>query len=243
MKLNWGKNRIDFKPSVNGAPQVGGDWSRIEEIRENTTQLTTTEGTDLEAKIEGGEVIDSLPGANSYKLEFEVFVEKGGVLPFADNNGVVQGNWSLRVIPVEDEACPAIAIDNCTIKAVHDYNTTDAWRVKYIATVLKPASGNSVKPYSALQPVSSSFTLKVDDVTVATEATSEQPELTGGDVELTITGTDLNAAHTAHLVVGDNIINLTKSNASTSTSAIFEGVTSSGDLEAVVMEGQTLLSF
>lgn len=145
MILNFGKCRIDFTQSVGRAIPTGATWTQITEPREGTAKLTTNEGADLEAKIEGGEILDSLPGKGSYTFEWEVFVKKGAAAPFNDNDGVVSGEWALRVIPVEDTTCPSIQIDCCVIKASQDYTVNDAWRIKYTAKALKPASGNTVK--------------------------------------------------------------------------------------------------
>ena len=242
MKLNWGKNRIDYTTST-GAPAQGADWTQITKVREGTTVLTPNEGTDLEARIEGGEVIDSLPGKTTYQLDFEVFVEKGETMPFSDADGVVSGNYALRVIPVEDETCPAIQIDYCSIKAMHTYNTTDGWRIQYRVKGLKPTSGNTVKQYNATVAEPSTFTLKVDDTSVATHSTSSQPTLSAGDVELTVSGTNMDKSVSAQLLVGDNIINLTKASGATSSSAVFEGATSDGALVSVIVDGKAIKTF
>jgi hypothetical protein len=155
MKLGWGKCNIYRKNSVSGAP-ASGDWSKLPTPRENTTQVTTAQGTDLEAKIEGGEIIDRLPGKNTYTLEWEEFVVKGENPSFSDNDGVVAGNYALKVVPDEDETCPGIQIDSSSIKAEIVYSTPDALRIKYSAPALKPATGNSVKLLNAGSGSSSS---------------------------------------------------------------------------------------
>lgn len=148
MKLGWGKCNIYRKNSVSGAP-ASGDWTKLPTPRENTTQVSTSQGTDLEARIEGGEIIDRLPGKHTYTLEWEEYVVKGEEPSFSDSDGVVSGNYALKVVPDEDESCPGIQIDNASLKAEIVYSATDALRVKYSATALKPASGNSVKLLNA----------------------------------------------------------------------------------------------
>lgn len=242
MKLGWGKCNIYRKNSVNGAP-ANGEWTKLPTPRENTTQVATAQGTDLEAKIEGGEIIDRLPGKNTYTLEWEEFVEKGQSPSFTDNDGVVSGNYALKAVPDEDEACPGIQIDNCTIKAEIVYSTNDALRVKYSATALKPASGNAVKLLNVGGAAVSTFSLKVANTEKATQASSAAVALTAGAVELTVTGTHLDRSTAAQMIVGGNIINLTKDTAnSTASSAKFTGSTSAGALTAVSVDGNVILS-
>lgn len=242
MKLGWGKCNIYRKDSVGGAPS-GGEWSKLPTPRENTTQVSTSQGTDLEAKTEGGEIIDRLPGKNTYTLEWEEFVEKGQAPSFSDNDGVVPGNHSLKVVPDEDEACPGIQIDNSTVKAEIVYSTSDALRIKYSATALKPATGNSVKLLNVGGAAVTAFSLKVGNTEKATQSTAAAVTLAAGAVELAATGTHLDRATAAQLVVGGNIINLAKDTVnSTASSAKFTGNTSAGALTAVSVDGNTILS-
>lgn len=147
-KVNIGKCVIKKASSVNGAPAADGgsvNWVTIPTPKEGTCSLSTTEGTDIEATIEGGELIDCLGGKPSYTLEWEEWSEKGTPPTFEDNNGLVDGNFALQVLPDRDENCPGFQIDNCTIKASLLYTASDGQRTKYTAKVLKPATGNSVK--------------------------------------------------------------------------------------------------
>lgn len=145
MKINIGKCVIKYKTSTDGVPLASGEWKELPTPKEGTTTLTPTEGTDIDATIEGGEVIDSIPGTTSYTLEWEEWSQKGVAPSFADDNGVVSGEYAIQVLPAADEACPSFQIDRCTIKASLQYTTADGQRTKFTAKVLKPASGNAVK--------------------------------------------------------------------------------------------------
>ncbi len=244
MDVNFGKCRVEYLRWSGNAFPTTGTWGQILEPVEGSVVLTTNEGTDLEAKIEGGQVIDKLAGKNTYQLTVGVFVKKGVPLPFADNDGVVQGFFAVRVIPVEDETCPGILIKKGTVKALQEYNTTDGWRYTYTVMGLVPAEGeNTVQPYTASSAVASGFSLKVGSSVVATQERDTPATLTAGTAELTVTGTNLNSTISATIKVGNNIIGLTKKSSSTATQAVFEGVTSAGSLTEVRMDGVVLKSF
>lgn len=242
-KVNIGKCILRKKVSVDGTP-ASGNWTVLPTPKDGTTNLNPSEGTDIEATIEGGEVIDSISGATNYTLEWEEYDQKGQSPSFIDDNGVVSGEFALQVLPDRDETCPGFQIDRCSIKASTSFTTADGQRTKYTAKVLKPASGNSVKKLNVGGANATGFSLKVGDDVVATQSTTSQPTLTAGSVELTVTGTNLNLSTAAQLLVGNNTINLTKDTAnSTATSAKFVGTTSAGDLGAVVLDSVNLIQF
>lgn len=242
-KVNIGKCIIRKKVSNNGTP-ASGDWVTIPTPKDGTTSLNPTEGTDIEAIIEGGEVYDSVSQATNYTLEWEEFDSKGQNPTFADDNGVVSGEFALQCLPARDESCPGFQIDRCSIKASTVFSTADGQRTKYTAKALKPALGNTVKKLNVGSASATSFSLEVENVEVATESTSSQPTLTAGDAELTVIGTGLSGASTAQIVVGGNTINLTKNNSSSSdTTAVFEGSTCAGALTAVILDNQNIKQF
>ena len=242
-KVNIGKCILRKKTSVDGTP-ADGAWTVIPTPKDGTTSLNPTEGTDIEATIEGGEVIDSESAATNYTLEWEEWDEKGQAPTFDDVDGPVRGEFALQCLPDRDESCPGFQIDRSTIKASTVFTTADGQRTKYTAKVLKPSSGKMVKKLNVGGANPTAFTLKVDNTSVATQATASQPTLTAGEAELTVTGTDLDKSHTAQLIVGGNTINLTKDTVnSTSVSAKFTGNTSAGALTAIILDAQNLKQF
>lgn len=238
MIINFGKPKIYKCQSISGVPT--GSWVLIDTPREGTTTLNVTKGEELQAKEEGGEIIGRLAQADTYSFEFECFVKKGVALPFTDVDGIITGEWAIKLESAIDSAVPSIQIDRATVNASPQYAVNDSLRVKYTISALKPASGSTFKILTGA--VNSGLTLKQGSTTMATEATTSAVTLTAGDVELTVAGTSMDAAVAASLEVGGNIINLTKSNTSTTTSAVFEGVTSAGALTKVTMDGLTLLT-
>ena len=91
--------------------------------------------------------MDSRTGKNTYQFEFDLFVKKGGTRPFEDVDGVISGEHAFRVTP-EDEECEGFQIDRSTVRCEESYSTADGKLLHYVAKVLKPATGKSVKPYT-----------------------------------------------------------------------------------------------
>lgn len=144
--LSWGKCKIEFAASVSGTPK--GAWKEIDTPKEDTTKITPTAGTEVTATEEGGEVVDSRTGKNSYTLEFDLFVKKGVARAFDDNDGVIAGEFAFRIIP-EDESNEGAQIDRCSLRVEESYTTADGKILHYVAKCLKPAAGKIIKPYTA----------------------------------------------------------------------------------------------
>lgn len=243
MKIQLGKPKISFAESTGAGKS--GDWTLIDTPRENTTTLDTTEGETIEATEEGGEVVEHIEGADKYVLSFEVFVKKGTPLPFTDVDGVIQGEYAFKVESALDSSAPSFQIDRATVNASIQYAPNDSLRIKYNVTALKPTDGSkTVKLITGANP--STVSVKdSDDSTAetiaATEATAKA--MAAGAVEVVFSGSagaHLNAAASAQLVVGGNIINLVKSSGATDTSVTFTGVSSAGALTKVILDGFTV---
>lgn len=144
--LSWGKCKIEHSVSTNG--MANARWEELDTPKENTTKLTPTAGTVQEAKEEGGAVVDSRIGKNSYEFEFDLFVKKGVTRPFDDDDGVITGEHAFRVTP-EDTACEGILIDRSSLRVEERYSTEEGKMLHYVAKVLKPTTGKMVKPFTA----------------------------------------------------------------------------------------------
>lgn len=144
--LSWGKCKIEFAKSVSGVPN--GAWTEVDTPKEDTTKITPTAGTEVTATEEGGEVVDSRTGKNSYVLEFDLFVKKGVARQFDDNDGVIAGEFAFRITP-EDESTEGVQIDRASLRVEESYTTADGKILHYVAKCLKPATGKTVKPYTA----------------------------------------------------------------------------------------------
>lgn len=143
--LSWGKCLIEHSTSTNGAP--GTDWTAIDTPKEDTTKLTPSAGTEVNATEEGGEIVDSRTGKNTYLFEFDLFVKKDKERPFEDNDGIIAGEHAFRLTP-EDEDCEGLQIDRSTVRVEESYSTADGKMLHYVVRCLKPATGKTVKPYT-----------------------------------------------------------------------------------------------
>lgn len=148
-QLSWGKCTIEKATSTKGTPAE--QWTAIDIPKEDTTKLTPTAGTEKTATEEGGDLVDSRTGKNTYQFEFDLFVKKGGTRPFEDVDGVIAGEWAFRLTP-EDEETEGFLIDRSTVRCEESYSTADGKMLHYVVKVLKPATGKSVKPYTKTNP-------------------------------------------------------------------------------------------
>lgn len=146
--LSWGKPTIEFgKCGADGtAPTT---WTKLPyDPVENSTKLTPTKGEKKEAKVEGGEIEAVKYAKNTFVFEFEIRAALGRSKPIKDEDGVVQDEYAFRLTP-ENPECEGILIDRSTVSVEETFDTAEGKKWKYTADVLKPASGNQVKPYTA----------------------------------------------------------------------------------------------
>lgn len=150
-QLSWGKPSIEFgKCGANGAAPT--TWTKLAyDPVENSTKLPPTKGEKKEAKVEGGENEAVKYAKNTYVFEFEVRAAKGRSKPIEDADGVVDGEYAVRLTP-EDATVEGILIDKATVSVEETFDTAEGKKWKYTFDVLKPATGNQVKPYTASVP-------------------------------------------------------------------------------------------
>lgn len=146
--LSWGKCKIETTPSISGAPGASADWTVIDTPKQDTTKVTPTAGSETTATEEGGDVVDARYGKNTYTFEFDLFVKKGGTRPFEDNDGIITGEHAFRVTP-EDPTCEGAQIDRSIVRVDESFSTAEGKLLHYTAKCLKPATGKTVKPYTA----------------------------------------------------------------------------------------------
>lgn len=143
--LSWGKPRIQKCTSLAGVPD--GNWVDLDIPRENTTKLTAQAGQETTANEEGGETIDIRAGKTTYTLEFDLFVKKGVARAFEDVDGLVPGEYAIRLIP-EDESAEGFVIDRATIRIEESFSTVDGKILHVVIKALKPRGGKTIKPYT-----------------------------------------------------------------------------------------------
>lgn len=143
--LSWGKCFITHATSVDGVPTAA--WGGVDTPKEDTTKLNTAAGAETTANKEGGETVAARLAKNTYQLEFDIFVKKGRLRPFSDEDGNIVGEHAFRVSP-QGENCEGIQIDRCSLRVEERYSTAEGKMLHYVARVLKPAEGKSIKPWN-----------------------------------------------------------------------------------------------
>ena len=113
-------------------------------IVENSAKLTPTKGTKKEAKVEGGDNEAVKYNKNTYVFEYEVRVMEGRVPCIGDNDGLVDGEYALQLIP-ENPAVSGFMIDRAVVSVEDTWDAENGAKKKYTFDVLVPEQGNQVK--------------------------------------------------------------------------------------------------
>ena len=137
--ISWGQPKIWIKKLATGAT-----YQLLPTPVEDSTQLETTKGDKVEAKIEGGENEDVRVKRSTYALMLNIRKAKARVAPIASSDGLVTDNYEVILQP-EDPDCPGFKIDKTTVSIVDSYTAADGaiWEMQFDA--LKPDSGATVK--------------------------------------------------------------------------------------------------
>lgn len=145
--LSWGKPKVEIgKLGANGAAPT--DWIEVDTPVENTTKITPAKGDKKEAKEEGGDLVDVRYSKNNYTFEMELYAKKGKEKPVEDEDGLIEGEYAVRVTP-EDSSLPGKIMDRVRMSCEDTFDSENGEKWKYTGDVLKPTSGNKVKPYVA----------------------------------------------------------------------------------------------
>lgn len=146
-KLKWGKPKIEACLLVDGTVPANPNWIELPNIVENSTKLSTTEGSTVEAPIEGGAIIASRKAANKYTLECELYANDSATKPIADVDGVVTGEYAVRITP-EDSTLKGKIMDKTSVSVTETFDAAIGEKWKYTFAGLKPATGTIVKDYT-----------------------------------------------------------------------------------------------
>lgn len=136
--VGWGQPVIEVKKTGETA------WTKFATPVEDTTKLECTQGDKMEAKIEGGENEAVKYKANSYVLSFNMRQVPERTDPISEENGIVKDEYSVRVIPENDEAI-GILIDRASVNVQTSFDSQNGLIKTYTFDALKPATGNTVK--------------------------------------------------------------------------------------------------
>lgn len=139
-KVNWGIPRIFVKDNDDNA----GAWYEIPTPAEDTTELTSSQGDKMEAKIEGGENEDVKYKRSTYELAYNVRMLKGRQSPFPISDGVVDHKYAVLLQP-EDPDCEGFYIEGSTVTVDVNYSAADGSRWEVHHDALKASRGDTVK--------------------------------------------------------------------------------------------------
>lgn len=149
--LGWGKPTVEIAAYVDGELPVSPTWQALPIIKENTANLTVSRGAKKEARGEGGELVDVRYQPNTYSFECTVYVKKGDTAVLEDNDGVVAGNYAVRVTP-EDKTMEGFKMNKTIVTVEQTWSAEEGKLLKYTFDGLKPESGNTCVPYTYEAP-------------------------------------------------------------------------------------------
>lgn len=138
MNISWGKVTIKYRTYKSTAYQSADAWSAMSIPVEGSTTLNITEGDTKEAKQEGGAVVDSVTGDNTYELVWRIFVKKTDAqnpYPIDAVNGKVTGEHAFRLIP-EDNACLGIEIPRASVRVLEQFSSDEGITLEYHAKAI-----------------------------------------------------------------------------------------------------------
>lgn len=145
--ISWRKPKIEIgKLGANDA--LPAEWIEVDTPVIDTTKITCVKGDKKEFKEEGGGIVDVFYQGNNYTGEFQLYAKVGKAKPVVDVDGIIEGDYAIRISP-ENPLIPGKIMDKVRLSCEDNIETaSDGERWKYTYDVLKPATGNKVKPYT-----------------------------------------------------------------------------------------------
>jgi hypothetical protein len=142
--LKWGKVTIEIAQIVAG---VIGAFTKIFTPVKGSFALNVEEGDKLEAFVEGGERIAVKKNVNRYSFEFQVYITNDLPKPIADVDGVIAGEYAIRVTP-EDATLTGFLMERAAVSVTETFTSEEGHRATYTFEALKPETGAMLKPYT-----------------------------------------------------------------------------------------------
>lgn len=137
--ISWGKPKLLCRKIETGKTYK---WREVLTPVEGTTNYATTKGDKLEAKFEGGDYADIKYKKNTGALTFDEFVLKGQKKPFADVDGVIEGEYEFAVQP-EDATVPGgLFIKRGHISVEPKFTSEEGTRITYTVDTIAPQDGS-----------------------------------------------------------------------------------------------------
>jgi hypothetical protein len=144
MVLPWGKYNVFIKDLDAGE---AAKWTLLPTPKEQTVALNPTQGEKLEAKEEGGGIVDSKRAKSTYEVVYALFQKKGEKHPLADKtvDGMVIGNYALAIQPAEDTAVQGIYCGKTTIAAEDSLSSQEGGATQYTHSCVIPEGDTVAK--------------------------------------------------------------------------------------------------
>lgn len=141
MVLPWGKYNV-FVKDLDATSDNGYDWILLPTPKEQSVAVNPTEGDKLEAKEEGGGIVDSRRSKSTYEVVYELFQKKGEAHPLAAKtvDGMVIGNYALAIQPAEDTAVQGIYVGKSTISASDNLSSQEGGSTTYTHSCVIPTN-------------------------------------------------------------------------------------------------------
>ena len=141
--ISWGKCTIKYKG------EEDSQFVALPIPVDGSTSLETTEGERMEAKEEGGGIVDVIVKSPEMSLVFDLYLKKPESgetfeVPLDPHDGQVDGEYAFELVP-EDAACPGIKIDRARVTTAPQFSSSEGLRMRYTCTALKPTNGDMVK--------------------------------------------------------------------------------------------------
>lgn len=149
--VSWGAPTLEFmKLSSTVKVPPAGAWTaqagyfKLEGnvLLEDSSQLNTTDGETKSLRNEKGEDVDRKQMPASYQFQTSVIKKKGETLVqngLAPINGVVAGDWAMRLIP-EDPETTGFVFRKCSIATSKGWNADQGALDNIIVNGLLPDS-------------------------------------------------------------------------------------------------------
>lgn len=140
MIISWGKPTITVTPIENTGATGGGKFPTPVE---DSSELTTEKGDKMEAKIEGGENEAVKYKAGKYSFVCKIRFGKGRKMPIAGADGVVPGEWTLK-LEAEEAGAPGFTMNRCACSYDDNWTSANGGIRTYTFDSIKPETGNQL---------------------------------------------------------------------------------------------------
>lgn len=146
-KLAWGECKIKFAEYADTIQDTA--YKEIGTVKENSTELSFTQGETKQAFAEGHKLVDSYTSKGSYTLKFTLFVTKSTEDPFKAIDGTVGKYYSFIIEPTKPDT-PKVKILCASVSSSYSFRSADGIELNVEAVSIPVTEGKSsievVKP-------------------------------------------------------------------------------------------------